>query len=427
MRSTRDDVRSTLGWAVRRHAGALSAMVVLLGAVFLASDLRARSLEPRYEAKSLIVASRLELPTYALHRLVEAVFRGGPVAQRAVVRGRLPVEPVELIPEHARVDPLTDTRAATVVGIASEPREATRFANSVSQALAAELRRGHFGVFTVQRTAQTPTAPVPVQEPPVVTLLVCAITVAALVAGVIGLFVARRRPVVSTASIGSVASLPVMGRVSLPARTSESVEDATRSSGLLELMRRLFPDGRGSYALVSDERARWLRGRVARAMGRVVSDSRPGVVVSTPSAAIRSDASAIFDGDASPHVEPSVPRLLIIAEGVPSSALAPWGWWSGAGAPLGAVVVAAGPSPQERVRRAVVYAALALASLALGAVFMATSGSDAAATPSRASAQLGSGTLDVPSVHDAGFVQQLRRLRLRQHSVNVALARRPLG
>lgn len=127
VRDAQPEAMSKLPWGLRRYSAVLVVLILAAVALSLAQPLR-RS-DPTYEAGALVLATQLEIDPPQLPTTVDAIFRGGSIAE--AVASQLPdAGPAQdLVPETIDVEPLSDTIAVRVIGRSSQPSAAADLAN----------------------------------------------------------------------------------------------------------------------------------------------------------------------------------------------------------------------------------------------------------------------------------------------------------
>ena len=248
------DAASRLWWGLRRFLPAVVAAAVLGG--LIGGVLAPRAQKERWVAPALVVVERLgdrgemrslaeQLPHYA-----QAVFRNGRVAERAVNVGQLPYEPDELVRRHVRLEPVENTLAVRVAGVADEPALAARVANSVADALVRSMNTAspELATFKVQSRASAPDDPEPGRS---ATMggLIGVLAGLALGVGCVALYMMVRRPVVDGGEAAESAGAPLLGSPRLP---DDPNAGAHQAPGLGALVLRLYgEDGAKQCAFVS--------------------------------------------------------------------------------------------------------------------------------------------------------------------------------
>ncbi|HEX9888842.1 MAG TPA: hypothetical protein VGA69_05155 [Nitriliruptorales bacterium] len=262
------DAASRLWWAVKRYR--VLVVVVVLGAALLGAwrgpDLLADSDEPVYETAALVVAAQLEVRPELLPKTAVALFEAGAVASRTVMATGVGTSPKDLIPGVVRVEPVESSVVIEVIARHADPVLAAELANAAATAFVDVLNRpgALFGTFIVQEFAGRPvqTEPQPGRALPAAVGLFAGLTFAL---GLIGLYVALRRPVLSPVEVADLAGAPVLGAPNLPKGRSY---DPTQVAGLTALLKRVFPDRQGTAVVVGVRGDRGERSNVALLLAR---------------------------------------------------------------------------------------------------------------------------------------------------------------
>jgi hypothetical protein len=278
--SKADDAATRLWWAARRYLLLIGAVVATVVAVaLLLAPPRADAVV--YEARALVIAQDLQaIRVEQLPRMAQAIFVGSAMAERAVQEGRLPVPPRELVPFHARLEPVEGTVLLGVVGTAPEPDLAADIANAVARALSDELSRGGagVGVFDVQEEARVPEAPTPTARfSPVVIGFIAGMVIAA---GVIGLLMVLRRPILSAEEAVAVAGAPLLGAPVLPP-VSAGLPDPRQVLGITALIKRIYPRHGGAAVFLSCQGDKGRRSQVAGVVAATLARSSDVTFVSS--------------------------------------------------------------------------------------------------------------------------------------------------
>jgi len=301
-----DDAASRLLWGLRRYA-LIFVLVVPITTVAALLATSGTSVRGDYQASALVIATKRDFAPDLFARLADSVFTGGSVAEKAVADGKLPIDPRDLIPDHAFLEPVQNNIITRVVGVDPNPELAARIANSAATALVAELNRPGLGVgeFAVQDFARVPTArttgtsrPIPI----VVGLLAGFI----LGGGIVGLILTMLQPLLGVAEVAELTGAPVVGTPTLPASRPGTLMTPESVRGLSALAKRIVPEYPGMVAIVScggDERLRTL---VTQLIATVLSEE--GAVFLIPSK----------DEDAQPLYQTfSAPANVVVSETPP--------------------------------------------------------------------------------------------------------------
>lgn len=192
-----------------------------------------------YESAAVVTARELTIRTEELPQTAAAIFNAGPVANAAVEATGAPYDPVVLIPDHVRLEPVEATIVLRVVATDPDPELSAALANAAADALVDELQRlgagiGRFAIHTQAAVPQVPESSGPL-DPVLIGIL------AGLVFGVgmVGVLVTIRRPILSSSAATEVSQLPVLATLSLS--SADAHGDLRFLPGLDRLMFRLFP------------------------------------------------------------------------------------------------------------------------------------------------------------------------------------------
>lgn len=346
-----EDTASRLWWGIRRYFLILLITVPAGAAIFVSAG--ASGFGRSYEAEALVVVSKPVLTLTAYARFVEAVFAGGGVARRAVEDGKLPLDPSNVIPDHAELQPVEETIAFRVVGLHTNRRLAAQIATEVANALVAELNEispDNVGVFAVQDTASVPNdTSDAVAGPPVLGVLGAAMGVL-VGAAIVGMILTLRRPVLGAEEASALVGAPLAGAPTLPAKKGLP-PPGSRVPGLAAVVKRLFPAPQGTIVLISppggeqartilaqlisvahsreaptflvtsrDENVRWL-------YEHLETDARVVVTGSLPDPATWTRVPIVIDGPSArgsdaPQMIPEMARIvLVVRQGVPRNRL----------------------------------------------------------------------------------------------------------
>lgn len=266
---------SKLPWGLRQYSAVL--VVLILAAVALSLAQPSLQSNQTYEAAALVLATELEMDPPQLPATVDAIFRGGSIAE--AVASQLPaVGPAgDLVPETIDVEPLTDTIAVRVIGRSSQPAAAAELANVAAFSLVSELNRlgpgvGHFVLSDRARP------PLPSAEPSSVVTRVAlgAVGGGAVGLGVIGLLLLVNRPVISGAEAAGILALPLLATLELARQKRVRMESVR---GLALLTEQLFPAGGGLCLLVGMGRDTRIRHEVMELVGRRLGPRQPVCLV----------------------------------------------------------------------------------------------------------------------------------------------------
>jgi hypothetical protein len=302
-----EDAASRLWWGLRRFAWIFVVVLPITAGVSLLAAHGAPTLGKQYKASALVIATERNFSPELFARLADTVFNGGTVAEKAVEEGKLPIDPRDLIPDFATLEPVQDNIITKVVGLNSDPQLAAAIANSAAAALVDEMNKSGPGVgkFAVQDQARVPSAP-DISTSRAVPIAVGLVAGIILGASIIGLILALRRPLLGAGEAAELVGAPILGTPTLPPlRAGRPVEPAA-VKGLSALAKRLLPTLPGVTAMVScggDERIRTL---FAQLVATVLAERDPAFL-------IRSD-----DRIVQPMYDQfSPPRNLVVGERVP--------------------------------------------------------------------------------------------------------------
>lgn len=302
-----EDAASRLWWGLRRFAWIFVVVVPIMTGVALLATQGAPTLGKQYKASALVIATERNFSPELFARLADAVFTGGSVADKAVLEGKLPIAPQDLIPEYAALEPVQDNIITRVVGLHSDPQLATSIANAVAAALVDELNKSGAGVgkFAVQDQARVPSSPdtSTSRSVPIAVGLVAGVVLGA---SLIGLILALRRPLLGAGEAAELAGAPILGTPTLPPLHSGRPVDPQAVKGLSALAKRLLPTLPGVTALVScggDERIRTL---FSQLVATVLADRDPAFLIRSQDRVVQ----PMYDQFAPP-------RNLVVGERVP--------------------------------------------------------------------------------------------------------------
>lgn len=266
MRITDDDAASRLGWGIRTYWPWLVLAFVLTTLLALSGPGNTLlSSERRYEGSALVVATQLQIKPEQLPRAADAIFNGGTVAQRVTEQLDEPIVASDLIPDHVRLEPLTDTIVLRVIGRNEDPKVAAELANLTAGAFVEELNKigEGVGIFKVQDLARPPTR-LPARTRALVPGLVGALGGVGLGLGLLTLFLLVRRPLLTVAEAAAHAGTSSGALVDLPAKLPRTGLAPETVGGLALVGRLLWPDDVGVGAVVGVRRAYDLRVQVVR-------------------------------------------------------------------------------------------------------------------------------------------------------------------
>jgi hypothetical protein len=302
-----EDAASRLWWGVRRFMWIFIAIIPITAGVSLIAAHGAPTIDKQYKASALVIATNRNFSPDLFARLADAVFTGGTVAEKAVQAGHLPIAPRDLIPTHASLEPVQDNIITRVVGTDVDPQLAAAIANAAASALVDELNKSGEGVghFAVQDQARVPAAPSTEtsRSGPLAVGIVAGVILGA---GIIGLILALRRPVLGAGEAAELVGAPVLGMPTLPPlRAGRPIEPQT-VKGLSALAKRLLPELPGVTALAScggDERIRTL---IAQLVATVLAERDPTFLIRSTDEAVQ----LMYEQLAIPH-------NLIVSDRVP--------------------------------------------------------------------------------------------------------------
>lgn len=275
-----EDTASRIWWAVRRYFWVFAITVPAAVAILLASGPSGFTAD--YRASALVIGSNPEVPVTTIPKIGEAVFEGGSVAEIAVRDGKLPIAPADLIPGHAELEPAEENIFFNVIGIHSDRRTAADIANAVAKAFADEMTRSgpDIGEFKVQDTARVPEQAEAQIGAPI--LMVLGGIIGLLVgAGIIGLVLTLRRPVLGAQEAAALIGAPLVGTPTLPAKRGLPPEGAN-VPGLAAAVKRLFPTTSGTVVLIAPAGAEELRTTFAQLVAGTIGRDVPTFLVASP-------------------------------------------------------------------------------------------------------------------------------------------------
>ena len=257
-----NDAASRLWWGMRRYVAIFIVVVPLTTLLAFVAARNSTPLQRTYRASALVIATDRNFAPELFARLADAVFTGGTVAERAVSEGRLPIDPRDLIPTYASLEPVQDNIIIKVIGENRNAELSARIANAAATSLVEELNlsgRG-VGVFAVQDHARVPTA-TDATTGRTLPLIVGVIAGFLLGGGIIGLILTVRRPLLGAGEAAELVGAPVLGTPILPAVRGGRPVDISAVKGLSALARRIMPTRPAVVALAAcggEERYRTL-------------------------------------------------------------------------------------------------------------------------------------------------------------------------
>lgn len=154
-------VAGYLQYSVRRYGWIAIALTIAIAFMVDAVGQRFGVDETLYEARSIVVAEVLEIPSDELARTAYSVFAAGEVARRTAESPNVPYEASDLIPGYLDLDPVDGTIVLEVVGVHPDPSTAKAISDTAASALTVELNRvgPGLGVFRVHTASPVPDAP----------------------------------------------------------------------------------------------------------------------------------------------------------------------------------------------------------------------------------------------------------------------------
>lgn len=251
-----------LKWAAA-HYGWVVVLTALLGA-FVAAQVPAVTGGGTYEAEAVVTARDLVIEPEQLPQTAGAIFSAGEVARTAVDLAGVDIDPVDLIPDHVRLEPVENTVVLRVVAVDGDAATAAALANGAARGLVMELQRLGAGVgrFALHTPASVPVEPT--AGPPVPPALIGVLAGALFGIGVVGLILAIRRPVIGPDSLASALGQPVAGSLALS--SMDATGDLRFIPQLATIVADLFPRGDERRFLVGVH----VRRRVMRLLGMVL-------------------------------------------------------------------------------------------------------------------------------------------------------------
>jgi hypothetical protein len=235
-----------------------------------------------YEAYTLIVPRTLgdDLDALRLSRFQQAVFENGGVIEASLADADVPYEDRAELLEQVQLAPVVDNIALNVAATDPDPVAAAEIANVVAGNLVEALNRTgpSGGVFLVHTEATPPS--IPDAELSLVSLI--AVGVFAGIAAAAGLAIglgALRRPVLSVDDAVEPFDCPSLGRLRLPSARDEV--PLARILGLSAMVRRIYPERRGTCVFVAPEGSQVAKRQVASLVARALERSGPTVYVTS--------------------------------------------------------------------------------------------------------------------------------------------------
>lgn len=251
-----------LKWAAA-HYGWVVLLAGVLGGL-LASQVPAVTGAGIYQAEAVVTAGDLVIEPEQLPQTAGAIFSAGEVARTAVELAEVDIDPVDLIPDHVRLEPVENTVVLRVVAVNGEAETAAALANGAARGLVTELQRlgagvGRFALHTPAAVPAEPTSGPPV--PPAVIGVVAGLLFGI---GVVGLVLVIRRPVIGPDSLASALGHPVAGSLALS--SVDATGDLRFIPHLAPIVTDLFPRGDERRFLVGVQ----VRRRALRLVGMVL-------------------------------------------------------------------------------------------------------------------------------------------------------------
>jgi hypothetical protein len=281
-----EDAASRLWWGVRKYVWVFLVTVPLAAVALLAAS--PGNITREYQTSSLVIAKdRGDIATDSIARLYESVFGAGTVAQRAVTLGNLPINPRDLIPDHASLEPVESNIVAHVIGSHPQLDLAKRIADSTAIALVEELNRVFDGVAEFERLGDAPLPESAVTSVSRVAPLILGIAVGLLAGlGAIGLLLTIRRPILSAEEASALVGSPLVGTPTLPARRGLPPEPS-QVPGLAALVKRVFPKSIGTAVFISHIKGEELRTVLAQMVAATLGRDQATFLVSSPDEQVR--------------------------------------------------------------------------------------------------------------------------------------------
>lgn len=325
-----------LKWATLRY-GWIVLLAALVGGL-IAAQMPAVTGGSTYQAEAVVTARDLTIEPEQLPQTAAAIFNAGEVARTAVDLADVGIDPIELIPEHVRLEPVENTVVLRVVAEEASPETAAALANGAARGLVMELQRLGAGVgrFALHTPATAPATPA--EGPPLPPVVLGMAAGALFGLGVVGLIIATRRPVIGPNALTEALGVPVTGTLALSSIDASS--DLRFVPHLASITTALFPNGDERRFLIGvhvRRRAMRLLGialvrrlarfRKAALVGRGVTrhafgteEERDSLLVdetSAPSAGIPTVVLGRFLPDDSEPFDPDDGWVLVVGKGAP--------------------------------------------------------------------------------------------------------------
>ena len=266
-------------YAVRKYWLLGFGIVVLTTVTASSLGSRVSSNVSIFETDALIVARTLEIRPDELPRAAAAVFRAGTVATTVAHNERIPYSAESLIPDHLDFEPVENTIAMRVVGRDSDREVAADLANLGAAVLVQELNRigPGFGVFALHTRATPPTSAS--NNPPPLAVIG---TVAGmmLAAGVIGLIMSLRKPVLDARSAAIIAGQPLFGDIVLD--QDDGVGSLSNVAGLARISQALHVEPGSVRYLVSTNLAARKLSLLGCVLARFIASRGSNVILVDP-------------------------------------------------------------------------------------------------------------------------------------------------
>jgi hypothetical protein len=263
------DFFGAMGWALRKYAWLVVALIVGLGVLVPFLLNRGPAM---YEAQAQVgpIDKVLLQPLDPLPRIGDSVFNNGAVANE--VRSTLNLPPSAAVsPKYVELVAAQDNLVFTVLGHDKNAATAQKLANLAAATFTVELNKysKSVGQFQVQHGAPLPTKPAAKLGGG--NLAIAMGLAAGLVAGLaaVALLLVWRRPILDAASAEEATNAPVYGQVRLPRGGSEVEAHAVR--GLAPLCRRVLANSYDTVLLVSLPTATTQLRQLGTAMSRLLS------------------------------------------------------------------------------------------------------------------------------------------------------------
>lgn len=251
-----------LKWAAV-HYGWVVLLAAVLGGL-LAARVPAVTGGGIYQAEAVVTARDLVIEPEQLPQTAGAIFSAGEVARTAVELAGVDIDPIDLIPDHVRLEPVENTVVLRVVAVDGEAETAAALANGAARGLVMELQRLGSGVgsFALHTPAVVPVEPT--SGPPIPPAVIGVLAGLLFGMGVVGLVLAVRRPVIGPDSLASGLGHPVAGTLALS--SVDATGDLRFIPHLAGIVTDLFPRGDERRFLVGVH----VRRRVMRLLGMVL-------------------------------------------------------------------------------------------------------------------------------------------------------------